>query len=71
MCEHLEIVPPLRCDACNAAGLAPDLCDAADEFLDEALTILKPGGIIHYYDGCGGVRGLIYKKGIWRGVYVG
>ena len=27
-----------------------NLPHSADEFLDEALTILKPGGIIHYYD---------------------
>lgn len=27
-----------------------NLPHSADEFLDEALTIIKPGGIIHYYD---------------------
>jgi len=27
-----------------------NLPHSADEFLDEALTIVKPGGIIHYYD---------------------
>ncbi len=57
----LNRISNMRIICSDAADVAHDLTHiadhvimnlphSADEFIDEALTILKPGGIIHYYD---------------------
>jgi tRNA (guanine37-N1)-methyltransferase len=58
---RLNRIGNMRIICSDAADVAHDLAHiadhvimnlphSADEFLDEALTIVKPGGIIHYYD---------------------
>jgi tRNA (guanine37-N1)-methyltransferase len=58
---RLNRISNMRIICSDAADAAHDLAHiadhvimnlphSADEFLDEALTIVKPGGIIHYYD---------------------